>query len=536
MKDQIFIELAEMLNLKDNAEYQKYAQNESLTEEEKLKMASIISDAMESNVIITGNATDSELSIVKGRYEALSNSDTNKYAFETYVYTAHEIANIAYKRYTVSALLDKLEDTARRMGVSTITNILKNVTADASFEEQKKALISTLRELELYVRAEVIKAYDKKLTDAAKTHLDMLAGQCSDITSKLEDDKSNSAFALRNGRVYIDNAEKILKKHTNVKVENKKEDKSDNAIIIHNGNSILVREQKSGKTEAPIKKPIAWKEMVIGGLVVLVAVAAIYGGSKVATSIKIKNDSKTNTEASDTVEQETNTIETITTEQGTNTIETITTPTDSSKTDEAVDDEATIALTAKKVHENWSSLGLEYNEEDIIELCKLLNGIESSIDWDTADEMLVTVLDKATVEASNRLRVKDYTPSDKTVIVTGLLYKMPQGYRAALELEHDLNNTLKNPKDLETYSKEALAQEIAVVLNEENYKGLDLETADRGLKLVWARLAGATNSLTGVLGDNFKIDENHIQADINDLRIFGNIARTAIGNSSYGTK
>ena len=150
--------------------------------------------------------------------------------------------------------------------------------------------------------------------------------------------------------------------------------------------------------------------------------------------------------------------------------------------------------------------------------------------------MLVTVLDKATVEASNRLRVKDYTPSDKTVIVTGLLYKMPQGYRAALELEHDLNNTLKNPEDLETYSKEALAQEIAVVLNEEKYKGLDLETADRGLKLVWSRLAGATNSLTGVLGDNFKIDENHIQADINDLRIFGNIARTAIGNSSYGTK
>ena len=524
MKDQIFIELAEMLNLKDNAEYQKYAQNKSLTEEEKLKMASIISDAMESNVIITGNATDSELSIVKGRYEALSNSDTNKYAFETYVYTAHEIANIAYKRYTVSALLDKLEDTAKRMGVSTITNILKNVTADASFEEKKKALISTLRELELYVRAEVIKAYDKKLTDTAKAHLDMLAGQCSDITSKLEDDKSNSAFALRNGRVYIDNAEKILKKHTNVKVENKKEDKSDNAIIIHNGNSVLVREQKSGKTEAPIKKPIAWKEMVIGGLVVLVAVAAIYGGSKVTTSIKNKNDSKTNTEASDTVEQ------------GTNTIETITTPTDSSKTDEAVDDEATIALTAKKVHENWSSLGLEYTEEDIIELCKLLNGIESSIDWDTADEMLVTVLDKATVEASNRLRVKDYTPSDKTVIVTGLLYKMPQGYRAALELEHDLNNTLKNPEDLETYSKEALAQEIAVVLNEEKYKGLDLETADRGLKLVWSRLAGATNSLTGVLGDNFKIDENHIQADINDLRIFGNIARTAIGNSSYGTK
>lgn len=176
-----------------------------------------------------------------------------------------------------------------------------------------------------------------------------------------------------------------------------------------------------------------------------------------------------------------------------------------------------ITAAATKVYTSWSQITNAYTIQDIENIIKALNGLESNLTLDEADMVIQNVLELATIpKVNNILANLPYTPI--TVDVVDLLLSqsqmvttMQQLFDAAL-----LNNDLRSTAFV-SLNEQTLAQ----TTNSSNNLNI-------GQRIVWARLAEFINGINATLGEEFEYNGNtYSQKDILDSNFLENIVNNA---------
>jgi len=198
-----------------------------------------------------------------------------------------------------------------------------------------------------------------------------------------------------------------------------------------------------------------------------------------------------------------------------------------------------VNVLADSVYSNWKNVpGNEYTRENIVELIKCLNGLDSQIDLSTADDMLVEILNKVTVPAVNNMMLNTNAFPVSAVEMSDLLLTDVQ---AIDDMESYLNGALANPLNRQVYTQYlncALVDEH-IILNGKTYKGFNLDTAKPEVRLLWSRMVIGTNAMLGTLGEEYAVIVNgevYTSKEVDDYRIYDSIANDALKEMGFSSK
>lgn len=273
----------------------------------------------------------------------------------------------------------------------------------------------------------------------------------------------------------------------------KRKMKKNKAKADPNAGTVLSKIYKMGHLDAPIRKPrFNWKATIAGVLIVVGLGTGFWALSKNSKN----NENKTEP-----------TVPPIENTEINNDITTIT----------------------NEVYENWNEVGTRYSKTDIEELIKFLNGMESTITADIADEMLVSMLNNALVPGINNAIIGSEEYETNDIDFASLLIDDP-AIEAIENMQDNLNGALTDLDNLETYATSAFEDEARIVVEEETVDGFDLTTSSSASKLIWSRLAIGVNGVAGTLGDELNVEVKgnvYTQEDLNNSDIFEEIAKDA---------
>ena len=198
-----------------------------------------------------------------------------------------------------------------------------------------------------------------------------------------------------------------------------------------------------------------------------------------------------------------------------------------------------VNVLADSVYNSWKNVpGNEYTKENVVELVKCLNGLDSNIDLATADDMIVEMLNKVTVPAVNNMMLNTNAFPVSTVELSDLLLTDVQ---AIDDMESYFNGALMNPLNRQTYTNylnNALVDEH-IILDGKTYKGFNLDTAKPEVRLLWSRLAIGTNAMLGTLGEEHVVVVNGVvytAKEVDDYRIYNSIASEALKELGLNSK
>ena len=162
----------------------------------------------------------------------------------------------------------------------------------------------------------------------------------------------------------------------------------------------------------------------------------------------------------------------------------------------AITDEQ-VEKVAEEVYSTWSQITNVYSVKDIEEIIKVLNGLDSSITIDDADDVIQDILSQAVVpRVNNILMDKSYEP--KAVNVSGLLLEPSVKVST---MENILNYAIAF-NNLNVTADKALTEEVSA------FEGNELESMSAASRIIWIRLAEAVNAIHGTLGENYCIEIN----------------------------
>jgi len=188
------------------------------------------------------------------------------------------------------------------------------------------------------------------------------------------------------------------------------------------------------------------------------------------------------------------------------------------------------------VDNNLDNLGLEegYTSEDAVELVKFLNGQESTLSIDQANDMLEDIVTSVVTPAINNALVGEKVYETQGLNIAGLLADDP-AYEAIQDMEDYINGSIEKPENLAFHAKNALSDQVHVINLGQTYEGFNMTSSSPAARLVWANLAAGMNGLSGALGEDFTIEIDGVtyaHSEINN----GTILQTVINSAKndYG--
>lgn len=530
MEKHILYELSEILLLDDDKKYQKYVEtfldeNSSEKDKEKSKgiIIRIILKAFNSNEKIKENLSSEDEQLINGFIQdAILTPDISDNDFYRLVYIIAEKSRLALATRHLNFILDSLKNAAKELSSSTVKNILSDVDHDSEFNVKKARIISAIQELHLEIKTKIIQKVGKKNANSElKSAIDSVNNKMQNCILLMESGKKDYKFILNEINDFLTEDFNLLQNCTTYS-ESKDSEKKESSckstkLANRQPNFALIRTPKSGKSDRPIHSK---KKIILIGLAITIGLGSAFLLGRYS---KNNTNSDKNISYQDDIDQNQN-------------------------NDLMNDEEKDSVVSAEKIdelstqiYENWKTLGCEYSKEDIVELIKLLNGMESSISIETADDMLIDVLNRATVPTVNSIITGTKEESNK-VQIADLLLENKTGITAVSDMESYLNGAIENPFDINEYANGAIEDEVRLLVNDETVEGLDLTSAtntDPALRLVWSRLAINANAIFGTLGEDYSYsdgNDTYYLKEINDCNILEEVAKDAMKDMGYTAK
>lgn len=182
---------------------------------------------------------------------------------------------------------------------------------------------------------------------------------------------------------------------------------------------------------------------------------------------------------------------------------------------------------ASSIEANWSLFG-EYDKETIVEVIKSINGLDSSMSINEADNIMLDVMNRATING-----VKNAVAGEKLFDVYELnftdLLLSDNGYTGVKAMELNLNGALVDQGNLGIYGTRALTTE-AIIRNGGITGGLGIDSGSAGARLIWSRLVIGTNVIISSLGDDFSItvgEDVYTMSNLIDASFYESVVESA---------
>jgi hypothetical protein len=535
--------------------------NEEISEEKLQKYFSIIFDTVynefNADEVIANSISQDEYLLTQ-RYENLiSSKGTISGADLTcYLYIVKDIADKKIGKSYIDSIIASLKEFAENNNMSTALNVFKGINEKASLNEKKKTVVTALQEIALETKRNLIIANGKKVTPSIKPKLEKISNELANAIAALNQVEFNASDMYAQCSyddiiAYVDydtinkNVEALIKECNRCmhKYGNNEEPQKPNAnaasavkpdanivkakekeerVTVKNNGYVLNRTEAKGKTNKPIKPAgKKWKRYVAGALVIVTIATGSYLLGKNSNKNAANNsDGQTITNIAN---DETN--GNIGVENPDDLLDNENSDCNIEFTEEELNELA--VSRAKSIYENWQLVGTSYTEENILELIKVLNGMDSTMTLDTADEMLVEMINNATVPVFNNIAYNG-NESVSEILIADLLIKNQKGISAVQNMEDYLNKIISTNSSI--YAVKALSSEVKMVLLNEADDDIKAEDISPEVKLVWSRLVIGTNALTGFLGDDFVFEvdgKEYTQSEINDWQIFEEMATSA---------
>ena len=521
MEKHILYELSEILLLDSDKKYQKCVEtllDENSSEKDKEKSKSIIIriilKAFNSNEKIKENLSSEDEQMINGVIQdAILTQDISDNDFYRLVYIIAVKSKLALETRHLNFILDSLKNAAKELSSSTVKNILSDVDHDSEYSVKKTKIISAIQELHLEIKTKIVQKVGKEnVTSELKSALDSVNSKMQKCVLLMECGEKDYKSILDEIKDFLTEDFNLLENCTKFKNNSKNGKKSTKTNCTK-----LERIPKSGKSDRPIHSK---KKIILIGLAITIGLGSAFLLGRYS---KNNTNSDKNISYQDDIDQNQN-------------------------NDLMNDEDKDSVVSAEKIdelstqiYENWKTLGCEYSREDIVELIKLLNGMESSISIEAADDMLIDVLNRATVPTVNSIITGAKEESNK-VQITDLLLEDKNGITAVSDMESYLNGAIENPFDINEYANGAIEDEVRLLVNDETVEGLDLDSAtnaDPALRLVWSRLAINANAIFGTLGEDYSYsdgNDTYYLKEINDCNILEEVAKDAMKDMGYTAK
>lgn len=283
----------------------------------------------------------------------------------------------------------------------------------------------------------------------------------------------------------------------------------------------LKRERKAGKTNHPIRK--IGKRILIGGAIVAVVTPCII---QLSSWFRVQNKKE---EKDEKPKSSSSTIGGFASrEAASSMLEEVSSSTSeqeaefTSSTSSAIVDDETInnqiELATDMIYENWTAAGATYDKSTIAEMIKCLNGIESTMSIEEADEMLVNMLNIGIIPAVNNAFTGEQTNTTVSIDFANILLPGDSACRGVSKMNKLMNDTFTG-SDITESVKEGLEMEARILGEVETIDGFEAMVSSPGARILWARSAIGLNGVAGVLGNDYTFTVNghvYTMSDINN--------------------
>lgn len=189
--------------------------------------------------------------------------------------------------------------------------------------------------------------------------------------------------------------------------------------------------------------------------------------------------------------------------------------------------------TTSIIFDNWSQMTDSYDKATIEEVRKAINGEESSMSQDQADEILNDMVNQAVVPNINKV-INGTDEEVNEINLSSLIQDGTEGKEAVVDMESYLNGMITDEANGQNYARRAFEDQARILGEDETVGGLNVTTDSEvspSVRYIWARLAIGANTIADVreYGITVEINGNtYTQDEIGDPSRLEEIAGQAL--------
>ncbi len=197
-----------------------------------------------------------------------------------------------------------------------------------------------------------------------------------------------------------------------------------------------------------------------------------------------------------------------------------------------------LSENAELVYSNWTEHGVDIKKEEVVEIIKALNHMDSAITFREAQERVNSVL-SAIIQPHFTGEVDSIDDID----VASLILGDKAGLTALERMEDYLNGCINGDEELSTYAENAFVAQIAVLGGSTKDGLTNDDSTDPAIRVLWARTASWVNLYASTLGEDFTVivdGQSFEQSELNSgPKLNDEVVEPAIksiGQGSYAIK
>ena len=159
-----------------------------------------------------------------------------------------------------------------------------------------------------------------------------------------------------------------------------------------------------------------------------------------------------------------------------------------------------LSENAELVYSNWTEHGVDIKKEEVVEIIKALNHMDSAITFREAQERVNSVL-SAIIQPHFTGEVDSIDDID----VASLILGDKAGLTALERMEDYLNGCINGDEELSTYAENAFVAQVAVLGGSTKDGLTNDDSTDPAIRVLWARTASWVNLYASTLGEDFTV-------------------------------
>ncbi len=205
------------------------------------------------------------------------------------------------------------------------------------------------------------------------------------------------------------------------------------------------------------------------------------------------------------------------------------------------DSEKKTEETTSIIYDNWSQTTDSYDKATVEEVRKAINGEESDMSQDQADEILNDMVNQAVVPIINKA-INGTDEEANEINLSALVQDGTVGKEAVVAMESYLNGMITDEANGKNHARRAFEDQARILGEDETVGGLSV-TADSEVsptvRYIWARLAIGANTIADVreYGITVEINGNtYTQEELDDSSRLEDIASKALQDMGSAEK
>ena len=193
-----------------------------------------------------------------------------------------------------------------------------------------------------------------------------------------------------------------------------------------------------------------------------------------------------------------------------------------------------LSENAELVYSNWTEHGVDIKKEEVVEIIKALNHMDSAITFREAQEKVNSVL-SAIIQPHFTGEVDSIDDID----VASLIFGDKAGLTALERMEDYLNGCINGDEELSTYAENAFVAQVAVLGGSTKDGLTNDDSTDPAIRVLWARTASWVNLYASTLGEDFTVivdGQSFEQSELNSgPKLNDEVVEPAINSINQGS-